>query len=84
MPELPPKLRSHKSAEKWQTQLAQRGWTMDQIAEAIAIGRRYPASNYVNPGNTATRYVNPRTGKSVVLNDLSGEVLHVGAAGYQY
>jgi hypothetical protein len=79
-----PKLGSHKSVEKWQSQLVQRGWTPEQIGEAIAIGRRYPAPNYVNPGNTATRYVSPRTGQSVVVDDKTGEVLHVGASDYKY
>jgi hypothetical protein len=39
------------------------------IDEAIASGRRYPAPNYVDQGNTATRYVSPRTGQSVVVDD---------------
>jgi len=60
------------------------GWTAEQINDAIATGARYPARNYVNPGNTATRYVNGETGKSVVIDDQTGEVLHVGASGYQY
>lgn len=59
-----PKLGAHKSAEKWQSQLRQRGWTLEQINEAITTGKRYPAPNYVNQGNTATRYVSPRTGRS--------------------
>jgi len=79
-----PKFASHKSAEKWQTQLRQRGWTAELIIEAIATGRRYPAPNYVNPGNTAARYVSPRTGQSVVVDDQTGEILHVGAPGYKY
>jgi hypothetical protein len=49
------------------------------IDEAVASARRYPAPNYVNQGNTATRYVSPRAGQSVVVNDKTGEVLHVGA-----
>ena len=44
-----------------------------------AIQRSY----YVNRGNTATRYVSPRTGLSVVVDDQTGEVLHVGAPGYR-
>src|SRR5439155_401820 len=79
-----PKFGSHKSAEQWQSQLQQRGWTPEHINEAIATGRRYSAPNYVNQGNTATRYVSPRTGQSVVVDDQTGEVLHVGAAGYRY
>jgi hypothetical protein len=40
--------------------------------------------HYINPGNTATRYVSLRNGKLVVVDDQTGEVLHVGASGYQY
>jgi hypothetical protein len=70
------KLGSHKSPQQWQNQLVQRGWTLELIDEAIASGRRYPAPNYVNHGNTATRYVSPRTGQSVVIDDQTGEVLY--------
>jgi hypothetical protein len=57
---------------------------LELIDEAVATGKRYPAPNYVNPGNTATRYVSPRTGQSVVIDDQTGDVLNVGAPGYQY
>jgi hypothetical protein len=79
-----PKFGRHKPAEKWQRLLERRGWTLEQIDEAIATGSRYPTRNYVNPGNTATRYVSARTGKSVVVDDQTGEILHVGGPGYQY
>ena len=78
------KLGSHKAPQQWQNQLAQRGWTLELIDEAIASGQRHSAPNYVNPGNAATRYVSPRTGQSVVVDDQTGEVLHVGAPGYRY
>jgi len=45
-----PKFGSHKSAEQWQSQLQQRGWTPEHINEAIVTGRRYSAPNYVNQG----------------------------------
>ncbi|TMK15066.1 MAG: hypothetical protein E6G72_00700 [Alphaproteobacteria bacterium] len=64
--------------------MQQRGWTPEQITEAIDTGRRYPATNRVHQGNTASRYVHPRTGQSVVIDDQTGEVLHVGAPGYRY
>jgi hypothetical protein len=79
-----PRLGRHKSAEQWRRQLARRGWTPEQIQQVIVTGARYPARNYVNLGNTATRYVSRETGKSVVVNDQTGEVLHVGGSGFQY
>jgi hypothetical protein len=61
-----------------------RGWTEDQITEAIKNGQSFPAENLVNPGNSATRYVNPETGRSVVLDNATKEVIHIGGSGYKY
>ena len=36
----------------------------------------------MNPGNSATRYVHPETGRSVVLDDVTREVIHVGGEGF--
>jgi RHS repeat-associated protein len=78
------KLGSNKSASKWANQLRQRGWTEAQIDEAIQHGQQYPATNMINPANGATRFVNPTTGQSVVLDNVTGEVLHVGGPGFKY
>ncbi len=64
--------------------MRQRGWTLDQITEAIQYGRKIAAVNLVNPGNVATRYVHPTTGRSVVVDDVTGEVIHVGGDGFVY
>lgn len=61
------RLGARKSAQRWANQLKKRGWTMDQIKEAVEQGQRFPAPNKVNPGNTATRYVHPTSGKSVIV-----------------
>jgi RHS repeat-associated protein len=73
-----------KSATKWANQMAQRGWTPQQIDEAIAGGQKFSAPNNINPGNSATRYVHPQTGRSVVVDDVTHEVLHVGGNGFKY
>jgi len=75
---------SNKSAAKWQSQMAKRGWTNDQITEAIDKGQQFPAKNNINPGNGATRYVNPTTGRSVVVDNVTREVIHVGGDGFKY
>jgi RHS repeat-associated protein len=72
----------HKSIEKWQNQMKNRGWSEKQISEAIAEGKRYPATNNVNKGNSATRYEHPETGRSVVCDDVTKEVLQVGDDGF--
>ena len=78
------KLGGNHSAQQWQNRMHQRGWTPDQITEAIQNGRKIAAVNLVNPGNAATRYVHPTTGRSVVVDEVLGEVIHVGGDGFVY
>lgn len=73
-----------KSSTKWGNQLAKRGWTEKQITEAISKGKSFNAVNDVNKANTATRYVHPQTGQSVVIDDVTKELLHVGGPGFKY
>jgi RHS repeat-associated protein len=77
-------LGAFKSSTKWANQLLKRGWTSSEISDTIANGERFPATNNVNPANTATRYVSPSTGKSVVVDDVTQEVIHVGGSGFNY
>ena len=78
------KLGGFKSDAKWSNQLEKRGWTKDQISEAIAKGEKFPADNLVNKDNLATRYVHPETGSSVVVDNVTKEVIHVGGPGFKY
>jgi hypothetical protein len=78
------RLGQHKSDAKWARQLEKRGWTKESIHEAVKNGKSYPAENKVNLGNSATRYVHPKTGKSVVIDDVTKEVIQIGAKNFQY
>ena len=64
--------------------MLRRKWTADEITEAVAAELRFPAANLIRPDNSATRYVHPVTGRSVVLDDATGEVIHVGGDDYVY
>jgi RHS repeat-associated protein len=64
-------------------QMEGRGWTQEQIQEAYGSGQRVNAINKAN-GNPATRYINPSTGQSVVVDDVTGKVIHVGGPGFLY
>jgi RHS repeat-associated protein len=70
-------------SEKIVRQMAKRGWTRRQVAEAIQNGRQVRAVNRAT-GNAATRYVHPGTGQSVVLDDVTGDIIHVGGDGFLY
>ena len=75
---------SFKSTTKWTSQMNKRGWTESQITEAINMGKKYKAINNVNKGHKASRYVHPKTGRSVVIDDITHELLQVGGNGFKW
>jgi membrane carboxypeptidase/penicillin-binding protein len=64
-------------------QMEARGWTEKAIQEAMKSGKQVRAINKAT-GNPATRYISPTTGQSVVVDDVTGEVIHVGGPGFKY
>lgn len=67
-----------KSPRKWANQLEKRDWTPDQITETIKEGSSYRVENRVNLGNEARQYTNPDTGKFVVRDEVTKEILQIG------
>lgn len=63
--------------------MAARGWTAQQITEARQNGESRATVNS-ETGSPATRYIHPVTGRSVVIDDVSGDVIHVGGDGFIY
>jgi len=72
----------HHTEVQWKNKMSKRGWTIDQIAEALESKESYPAVNNLRPGNSATRYVHPETGRSIVIDEITREILQVGGDGY--
>ncbi|HEY8667184.1 MAG TPA: colicin E5-related ribonuclease [Tepidisphaeraceae bacterium] len=66
--------------KKLRKQMQQRGWTEKEIREAL-LGATVPAIGKKGP---ATRFIHPTTGKSLVVDNATGEIFHLGKAGYQY
>lgn len=54
------------------------------MTDTVQNGKSYKATNMVNPGNGATRYENKNTGQSVVVDNKTNELLHVGGKGFKY
>jgi hypothetical protein len=68
---------------KLRAQMARRGWTEGQIIEALRTNG-IPTRGKLGP---ATRYVHPRTGRSVAVDNATGAVFavfHVGGDGFEY
>lgn len=78
------RLGDNHSAEQWKKKMESRGWTEEEIDTSIHNGLHLPARNNVNPGHAASRYVHPTTGRSVVLDDVTSEVIHLGGDGFVY
>ncbi|MBI4347638.1 MAG: FHA domain-containing protein [Elusimicrobia bacterium] len=74
---------SHKPMSKWHSQMRERGWTYAQIEEALGGERWTPATNNVRPENGARRYVHPATGRAVVVDAKTREVLHLAGDGFK-
>jgi len=72
-----------KSIARLRRQMERRGWTDQQIEEAKAAGPVQLRINY-ETGGPATRYIHPATGRSVIIDDQTGRVLHVGKDGDLY
>lgn len=73
-------MKDHRTLE---LQMARRGWTLALIEEAVRHG---PSVSVINKetGSRATPYIHPVTGRSVVVDDPSGEVLQVGGDDFRY
>ena len=65
---------------KLRRQMRKRGWTETSIREALAT-TPIPAGGKLGP---AWRFVHPSTGQSVVVDQASGEIFHLGGQRYRY
>ena len=65
---------------KIQSQMNQRGWNTEMINNAISTPG-IPATGKLGP---ATRFVDPGTGQSIIIDNSTGQIFHVGGPGYKY
>ncbi len=65
---------------KIRQQMKARGWTDALVLEALQA----PGIPTRGKKGPATRHVHPTTGKSVVVDNATGEIFHVGGEGFMY
>ena len=70
----------YSNVEKITKQMQKRGWTEAEIIEAMQT-KGIPA---IGKNGPATRYIHPKTGKSVVVDNKTNEIFHVGDIGFKY
>lgn len=64
--------------------MKKRGWVLEQIQEAIITGRQLPANNHIHKDNGAIRYIHPQTGKSIIIDMVTRELIHIGKKDFLY
>ncbi|MEM7617634.1 MAG: colicin E5-related ribonuclease, partial [Pseudomonadota bacterium] len=69
----------NKSETRWNNQKEKRGWTDEQITEAIKHGDAFPAINKRTGGN-ATRY--EHNGKYVVRDNTTKDIIQISDADF--
>lgn len=62
-------------------QMASRGWTTQEIVDTVQNGKAYSVVNKAT-GGAATEYVNPASGKFVVVDNSTRQVLQVSGPGF--
>ncbi len=77
-------LGDHKSAAKWANRVSKGGWTRQGIINTILKGKVYSAVNLVRPDSSATRFVNPSNGLSLVVDDETHQIIQLGRPGHAY
>ena len=65
---------------KIRVQMRRRGWTDEHLREAF-LTVPLPAQGKKGP---ALRYIHPKNGKSVVVDEMTGAIFHVGGEGFLY
>ena len=85
LPPLPGEATSKpQDSEQVALELAKRGptpfkqgtsWTPSLICEAISKGEQFPVANSLNPQNPAIRYVHPASGRAVIRDTVTGEII---------
>ena len=63
--------------------MGKRGWTQEEMEEAIRDGKSSPSKN-LRTGNPATVFEHPATGKPLVVDNVTGEIIQVGEKGFRY
>jgi hypothetical protein len=65
---------------KLRRQMRKRGWTEQQIREALLT----TPMQWKGKLGSALRYVHPLTGKTLMVDAATGEIFHLGGEGFKY
>ncbi len=74
----------NKKWKNWGDYMMKRGWKFDDIQKTLAKGKWEPhaGQNYLNPGNSMSIVTNQSTGKSLIIDNVTKEVIQLGDKGF--
>ena len=73
--------------KNWGKYVSQRGWKFDDIQQTLLKGKWQPWTknkNWMNPGNSMSIITNPQTGKSLIIDNVTKEVIQLGKSGHKF
>ena len=72
--------------KNWGKYMGNKGWTPDEIQQTLIKGKWKPhlGTNHMNPGNPMRLVTNPYTGKSLIIDNVTREIIQLGRKGYRY
>ena len=66
--------------------MTKRGWTTDDIQKTLSEGQwtEHIGDNWLNPGNSMSIITNTDTGKSLIIDDVTKEIIQLGDIGFKF
>jgi hypothetical protein len=83
-----PKYNLNPQWKDWPSYMLKRGWSSADIERAVAVihGERsvYEGTNYLNLGNPMEIIKDIATGKSLIIDKITGEIIQLGGVGFKF
>lgn len=72
--------------KNWANYMSNRGWSFGDIQKTLLNGKWSPHSgnNYLNPGNSMSKVTNINTGRSLIIDNVTKDIIHLGKPGFVY
>lgn len=70
----------------WPKYMTEKGWTREDISRTLIQGKwlKHYKENYLNPGNPVSIVTDEKTGRSLIIDNRTREILQLGKDGYKY
>jgi len=70
----------------WPNYMIKKGWTFEEIQQTLSKGEWAARSAYngLNPGNSMNIVTNLSTGKSLIIDIVTNEIIQLGKVGYKF